>query len=62
MGTDETGPVKNFIFVLLFLAKIVYFWLDPHISDAKTEPFIPFRAGFFIFESHRYSNNIKNNW
>ena len=43
----------------LFLSKIVNFGFDLHISDAKTDPFIPSGADLFcIFESHRYSNNI----
>ena len=39
----------------LLLAKIINYGLDPHISDAKIDPIIPFS----VFESHRYSNNNK---
>ena len=35
-----------------FLAKHVNFGLDPHISDAKSDPFIPFGADFFVYLSH----------
>ena len=36
----------------LFLAKIVHFGLDPHTSDAKTDPFIPFGADLFVYLIH----------
>ena len=54
---------KNFDFLGLFSAKIVNFGIDPYISDAETDTFIPFGADLFcIFETHRCSNNSKNNW
>ena len=43
---------KNFIFWGAILAKIVNFGLDPHISNVKTEPFIPFRADLFVYLNH----------
>ena len=36
----------------LFWAKIVNFGLDPHIFDAKTDPFIPFGAILFVYLKH----------
>ena len=45
----------NFIktsFFWLFLAKIVNFWLDPRIFDAKTDPFIPFGDNLFVYLKH----------
>ena len=32
--------------------KHVNFGLGPHISDAKTDPFIPFGADLFVYLSH----------
>ena len=36
----------------LFWAKILNFGLDPRIFDAKTDPFIPFGANFFVYLKH----------
>ena len=36
----------------LFLAKNVDFGLDPNISDANTDPFIPFGANLFVYFNH----------
>ena len=36
----------------LFLAKSTNFGLDPHISDTKTDPFIPFGADLFVYLKH----------
>ena len=43
---------KNFHFWGPFLAKNINFGLDPHISDAKTDPFIPFGAYLFVYLNH----------
>ena len=43
---------KNLQFCWLFLAKIINFGLEPHISDAKTAPFIPFGADLFVYLNH----------
>ena len=46
----------NFIKTSIFwaiLAKIINFGLDPHIFDAKTDPFIPFWANLFVYLKHK---------
>ena len=43
--------IKTSIFGL-FLAKIVNFGLNPHIFDAKTDPFIPSGANLFVYLKH----------
>ena len=35
-----------------FLAKIVNFGLEPHVHDAKTDPFIPSGAAIFVYLNH----------
>ena len=55
--------ILNFIktlFLGLSLAKIVNFGLDPHISDAKTDPFIPFGADLFVYLKHMGIQIIEN--
>ena len=42
----------NFIKNFNFWQKKVNFGLDPHISDAKTDPFIPFGADLFVYLNH----------
>ena len=42
---------KNFHLGAIF-DKNVHFGLDLHISDAKTDPFIPFGADLFVSLSH----------
>ena len=45
------------------MAKIVNFGLDPYISDAKTDPFIPFGADLFLYLNHIGIQIIEtNNW
>ena len=45
------------------LAKIVNFGLDPHIFDAKTDPFVPFGANLFVYLKQIDIQIIeKNNW
>ena len=36
----------------LFWANIINFGLDPHIPDAKTDPFFPFGADLFVYLNH----------
>ena len=43
---------KTSIFGAIFLAKNMNFGLDPNISDAKTDPFIPFGANLFVYLNH----------
>ena len=43
---------KNFNFLGYFWQKNFNFVLDPHISDAKTDPFIPFGADHFVYLNH----------
>ena len=40
--------IKNFD-LWAFLTKIVNLGIDPHISDAKTDPFFPFGASLFVY-------------
>ena len=44
--------IKNFNFGGCFWQKIVIFGLDPHIFDAKIDPFIPFGANLFVYLKH----------
>ena len=44
-----------------FLAKIVNFGLDPNISDAITDPFIPFGANLFVYLKHISIQIIEKN-
>ena len=52
--------IKTSIFVAI-LAKIVNFGLDQHMMPKQTPSFL-LGQSFCIFETHRYSNNRKNNW
>ena len=36
----------------LFLAKLVNFGLEPHVSDAKTDPYISIGANLFVYLNH----------
>ena len=49
------NPLLNLIKIQLlglFLAKNFNFGLDPHISDANTDPFIRFGADLFVYLNH----------
>ena len=50
--THQPGVYVPLRALFLVLAKIVNFGLDPHTSDAKTDPFIPFRANLFVYSIH----------
>ena len=43
--------IKTSIFGAIF-GKIVNFGLDPHMFDAKTNPFITFGANLFVYLKH----------
>ena len=49
---SKLNLIKTSIFKGYFLAKIANFGLDPYISDAKTDPFIPFGADLFVYMKH----------
>ena len=42
----------NLIKTSMLKAKIINFGLDPHISDTKTGPFIPFGVDLFVYLNH----------
>ena len=44
--------IKTSIFWLFLAKKQVNFGLEPHISDAKTDPFIRFGADHFVYLNH----------
>ena len=51
----EVHSMLNLIITLILGAifgKNRQIWVDPHISDSKTDPLIPFGANLFIYLNH----------